>query len=140
MPGYTHLQHAQPISFAHHLLAYYNMFKRDYERLQESIKRIDISPLGCAALAGTTFPIDRELTADLLGFSHLYSNSMDGVSDRDFIVEFLSNSSLIMVHLSRLCEELILWSSFEYQFIEMDDAYATGSSIMPQKKILITPN
>ncbi|MBO0475739.1 argininosuccinate lyase [Vagococcus sp. DIV0080] len=134
MPGYTHLQHAQPISFAHHLLAYYNMFKRDYERLQESIKRIDISPLGCAALAGTTFPIDRELTADLLGFSHLYSNSMDGVSDRDFIVEFLSNSSLIMVHLSRLCEELILWSSFEYQFIEMDDAYATGSSIMPQKK------
>lgn len=134
MPGYTHLQHAQPISFAHHLLAYYNMLSRDEARLLESIKRIDISPLGCAALAGTTFPIDRQQTADLLDFGAIYDNSLDGVSDRDFIIEFLSNSSLIMMHLSRLCEELILWSSFEFQFIEMADQYATGSSIMPQKK------
>lgn len=134
MPGYTHLQHAQPISFGHHLLAYYNMLSRDQARLTESLKRIDISPLGCAALAGTTFPIDRQQTADFLGFSAIYENSLDGVSDRDFIIEFLSNSSLIMMHLSRLCEELILWSSFEFQFIEMADQYATGSSIMPQKK------
>lgn len=134
MPGYTHLQHAQPISFGHHLLAYYNMLSRDQGRLTESLKRIDISPLGCAALAGTTFPIDRQQTADLLGFSTIYDNSLDGVSDRDFIIEFLSNSSMIMMHLSRLCEELILWSSFEFQFIEMADQYATGSSIMPQKK------
>lgn len=134
MPGYTHLQHAQPISFAHHLLAYHGMFSRDHERLSESIKRIDISPLGSAALAGTTFPIDRELTAELLGFSSIYENSLDGVSDRDFIIEFLSNASLLMMHLSRFCEELILWTSHEFQFVELTDTYSTGSSIMPQKK------
>ncbi|EFI84393.1 argininosuccinate lyase [Listeria grayi] len=134
MPGYTHLQHAQPISFAHHLLAYHGMFARDYERFSESIKRIDISPLGSAALAGTTFPIDRELTAELLGFSSIYENSLDGVSDRDFIIEFLSNASLLMMHLSRFCEELILWTSHEFQFVELTDTYSTGSSIMPQKK------
>ena len=134
MPGYTHLQHAQPISFGHHLLAYYNMFKRDQERLEESMKRIDISPLGAAALAGTTFPIDRHYSAELMGFSDVYANSLDAVSDRDFILEFLSNSSICMMHLSRLCEELILWCSHEFQFVELSDTYATGSSIMPQKK------
>ncbi|CAM4082958.1 argininosuccinate lyase [Listeria booriae] len=134
MPGYTHLQHAQPISFAHHLLAYYGMFSRDLERLTESMKRIDISPLGCAALAGTTFPIDRAYSAELLGFDAIYDNSLDGVSDRDFIIEFLSNSALLMTHLSRFCEELILWTSHEFQFVELIDAFATGSSIMPQKK------
>lgn len=134
MPGYTHLQHAQPISFAHHLLAYHGMFSRDAERLSESIKRIDISPLGSAALAGTTFPIDRQMTADLLGFSSVYENSLDGVSDRDFIIEFLSNGSLVMMHLSRFCEELILWTSHEFKFVELTDTYSTGSSIMPQKK------
>ncbi|MDZ5758120.1 argininosuccinate lyase [Carnobacterium maltaromaticum] len=134
MPGYTHLQHAQPISLAHHLLAYHSMFKRDLERLEESLKRIDISPLGCAALAGTTFPIDRHYAADLLGFSKIYSNSLDGVSDRDFILEFLSNSSILMMHLSRFCEEIILWTSHEFQFATLTDAFSTGSSIMPQKK------
>ncbi|SIO12653.1 argininosuccinate lyase [Carnobacterium alterfunditum] len=134
IPGYTHLQHAQPISFAHHLLAYYNMFKRDLERYQDSLKRIDCSPLGAAALAGTTFPIDRLDTAEQLGFSSVYSNSMDAVSDRDFILEFLSNSSILMVHLSRFCEEIILWTSHEYQFVSLTDAFSTGSSIMPQKK------
>ncbi|MFS7003073.1 argininosuccinate lyase [Carnobacterium maltaromaticum] len=134
MPGYTHLQHAQPISLAHHLLAYHSMFKRDLERLEESLKRIDISPLGCAALAGTTFPIDRHYAADLLGFSKIYSNSLDGVSDRDFILEFLSNSSILMMHLSRFCEEIILWTSHEFQFATLIDAFSTGSSIMPQKK------
>lgn len=134
MPGYTHLQHAQPISFAHHLLAYYGMFSRDLERLTESMKRIDISPLGCAALAGTTFPIDRAFSSEQLGFSAMYDNSLDGVSDRDFIIEFLSNSALLMTHLSRFCEELILWTSHEFQFVELIDAFATGSSIMPQKK------
>ncbi|MGX6977700.1 argininosuccinate lyase [Vagococcus elongatus] len=134
MPGYTHLQHAQPISFGHHLLAYYQMFCRDKERLAESIKRIDISPLGSAALAGTTFPINREYTAELLGFSSVYDNSLDGVSDRDFILEFLSDASILMMHLSRLCEEIILWTSHEFQFIELSDQYSTGSSIMPQKK------
>lgn len=133
-PGYTHLQRAQPVSFAHHLLAYVSMFKRDTERFEESLKRIDISPLGAGALAGTTFPIDRYYSAELLGFADIYQNSMDAVSDRDFILEFLSNSSILMMHLSRFCEELILWSSQEFQFIEMDDTYATGSSIMPQKK------
>lgn len=133
-PGYTHLQRAQPVSFAHHLLAYFWMLDRDYERFEESLKRIDISPLGAAALAGTTFPIDRHFTAEQLGFSNVYENSMDAVSDRDFVVEFLSNASLTMVHLSRLAEEIILWSSREFNFIELDDAYATGSSIMPQKK------
>ncbi|TDL76535.1 argininosuccinate lyase [Peribacillus frigoritolerans] len=134
LPGYTHLQRAQPISFAHHLLAYFWMLERDKQRFSESLKRINISPLGCGALAGTTFPIDRQLTAELLEFEGIYENSLDGVSDRDFIVEFLSNSSLMMMHLSRLCEELILWCSQEFQFVELDDTYATGSSMMPQKK------
>jgi argininosuccinate lyase len=134
VPGYTHLQRAQPISFAHHLLAYFWMLERDRERFRESLKRINKSPLGAGALAGTTFPIDRHLTAELLGFDSIYENSIDAVSDRDFIIEFLSNSALLMMHLSRFCEELILWSSQEFQFIEIDDAFATGSSIMPQKK------
>lgn len=133
-PGYTHLQRAQPISFAHHLMTYFWMLERDKERFNESVKRIDISPLGAGALAGTTFPIDRELSAELMGFSNVYQNSMDAVSDRDFIVEFLSNSSLLMAHLSRFAEEIILWSTEEFKFIELDDAFSTGSSIMPQKK------
>ncbi|MEG0628109.1 MAG: argininosuccinate lyase [Enterococcus sp.] len=134
MPGYTHLQHAQPISFGHHLMAYYGMMTRDQARLEESIKRVDISPLGCAALAGTTFPIDREMTAAELGFNDLYMNSLDGVSDRDFILEFLSHSSILMMHLSRFCEEIILWCSHEFKFVELTDTFSTGSSIMPQKK------
>jgi argininosuccinate lyase len=133
-PGYTHLQRAQPISFAHHLMAYFWMLERDKQRFTESLKRIDVSPLGAGALAGTTFPIDREIAASYLGFGDVYENSMDAVSDRDFIVEFLSNASLVMMHLSRFAEEIILWSSQEFQFIELDDAFATGSSIMPQKK------
>ena len=133
-PGYTHLQHAQPISFGHHLLAYYQMFTRDYARLTESLKRIDLSPLGSAALAGTTFPIDREFAAKELDFFGVYANSLDAVSDRDFILEFLSNCSLLMMHLSRFCEELILWCSYEFQYIELTDTFSTGSSIMPQKK------
>lgn len=133
-PGYTHLQRAQPISFAHHLMAYFWMLQRDKERFKESIKRIDILPLGAGAMAGTTFPIDREKSAELLGFSSIYQNSMDAVSDRDFIVEFLSNSSLLMTHLSRFAEEIIIWSTDEFKFIELDDAFSTGSSIMPQKK------
>lgn len=134
MPGYTHLQRAQPISFAHHLMAYFWMLERDKERYEESMKRINISPLGAGALAGTTFPIDRKLTAELLGFEGIYENSLDAVSDRDFILEFLSASSILMMHLSRLGEEIILWSSQEFRFIELDDAFSTGSSIMPQKK------
>ncbi|MDF1508744.1 argininosuccinate lyase [Robertmurraya sp. DFI.2.37] len=134
MPGYTHMQRAQPISFAHHLMAYFWMLERDKERYQESLKRINLSPLGAGALAGTTFPIDRELTAELLGFNGIYENSLDAVSDRDFILEFLSASSILMMHLSRLGEEIILWSSQEFRFIELDDAFSTGSSIMPQKK------
>lgn len=134
IPGYTHLQRAQPISFGHHLMAYFWMLERDYERFKESLKRINISPLGAGALAGTTFPIDRHYTAELLGFDGIYENSLDAVSDRDFILEFLSDSSILMMHLSRFCEELILWSSQEFQFIEIDDRFATGSSIMPQKK------
>jgi len=133
-PGYTHLQRAQPISFAHHLMAYFWMLERDKQRFTESIKRIDILPLGAGAMAGTTFPIDRLKSAELLGFSEVYANSMDAVSDRDFIVEFLSNSSLLMAHLSRFAEEIILWSTDEFKFIELDDAFSTGSSIMPQKK------
>lgn len=134
MPGYTHLQRAQPVSFAHHLLAYFWMLERDKERLEDSLKRINVSPLGAGALAGTTFPIDRSYSASLLEFDGIYENSMDAVSDRDFILEFLSHSSILMMHLSRFCEELILWSSQEFQFIEMSDQYSTGSSIMPQKK------
>ncbi|MDX2447272.1 MAG: argininosuccinate lyase [Desulfobacterales bacterium] len=134
MPGYTHLQHAQPVLFSHHLMAYYEMFKRDGERFQDALGRIDVMPLGSAALAGTTYPIDRHFTAELLGFSRVSPNSMDAVSDRDFILEFLANASICMVHFSRLSEEIILWSSSEFTFIEMPDAFATGSSIMPQKK------
>lgn len=134
VPGYTHLQRAQPISFGHHLLTYFWMLQRDKERLTESLKRIDISPLGAGAMSGTTFPIDRELSAELLGFSNVYQNSLDAVSDRDFILEFLSNASVLMMHLSRFAEEIILWSSEEFRFIELDDTFSTGSSIMPQKK------
>lgn len=134
VPGYTHLQRAQPILFAHHLMAYVSMFQRDAERLQDSYKRINVLPLGAGALAGTTFPIDRHFVASKLGFDRVYENSLDAVSDRDFIVEFLSNASMIMMHLSRFCEELVLWSSTEFQFVELDDAFCTGSSIMPQKK------
>ncbi|MCY7066214.1 argininosuccinate lyase [Streptococcus oralis] len=134
MPGYTHLQHAQPISFAHHLMAYYNMFQRDSERFAFNLKHTDLSPLGAAALAGTTFPINRQLSSDLLGFQHPYTNSLDAVSDRDFILEFLSNASMLMMHMSRFCEEIINWCSFEYQYISLSDSFSTGSSIMPQKK------
>ena len=134
MPGYTHLQHAQPISFGHHLMAYYNMFTRDSERFEFNIQHADLSPLGAAALAGTTFPIDRELTADLMGFAKPYSNSLDAVSDRDFILEFLANSSILMMHMSRICEEIINWCSNEFQFVSLSDTFSTGSSIMPQKK------
>ena len=134
MPGYTHLQHAQPISFGQHLMAYYQMLTRDFERFEFNVKHTDMNPLGAAALAGTTFPIDRMLTTKLLGFDKAYDNSMDAVSDRDFILEFLSNASLLMMHLSRFCEELLLWSSHEFKFVSLSDAYSTGSSIMPQKK------
>lgn len=134
MPGYTHLQRAQPISFAHHLMAYFWMFERDKQRYQENLKRINVSPLGAGALAGTTFPIDRTLSAELMSFDNIYENSMDAVSDRDFILEFLSTSSILMMHLSRFSEEIILWSSQEFKFIDLDDSYSTGSSIMPQKK------
>ncbi|HHF7060169.1 TPA: argininosuccinate lyase [Streptococcus mutans] len=134
MPGYTHLQHAQPISFGHHLMAYYNMFTRDSERFIFNVKHTDLSPLGAAALAGTTFPIDREMTAQLMGFAEPYSNSLDAVSDRDFILEFLSNASILMMHMSRMCEEVISWCSHEYQFVTLSDTFSTGSSIMPQKK------
>ena len=134
IPGYTHLQRAQPISFAHHLMAYFWMLERDKQRYQEGLKRINVSPLGAGALAGTTFPIDREYSAELLGFDGIYENSLDAVSDRDFALEFLSTSASLMMHLSRFSEEIILWSSQEFQFIELDDAFSTGSSIMPQKK------
>ena len=134
MPGYTHLQHAQPISFAHHLLAYYHMFSRDSQRLAFNLQHTDLSPLGAAALAGTTFPINRERTAELMGFEGIYHNSLDAVSDRDFILEFLSNSSILIMHLSRFCEELINWCSYEYGFVSLSDTFSTGSSIMPQKK------
>ncbi|AFZ27175.1 argininosuccinate lyase [Cylindrospermum stagnale PCC 7417] len=134
IPGYTHLQRAQPVSLAHHLLAYYQMAQRDWERLADVSRRVNISPLGCGALAGTTFPIDRHYTAKLLDFDSIYANSLDGVSDRDFAIEFLSAASLIMVHLSRLSEEVILWSTEEFRFVILKDSCATGSSIMPQKK------
>jgi argininosuccinate lyase len=134
LPGYTHLQRAQPVRFAHHLLAYVSMFERDIERLIDSYKRVNTCPLGAGAIAGTTFPIDRRMVAEQLGFERIYDNSMDAVSDRDYLVEFLSIASLIMVHLSRLSEELILWSSEEFGYITLDDAYCTGSSMMPQKK------
>ncbi|MFI5354227.1 MAG: argininosuccinate lyase [Desulfobaccales bacterium] len=134
LPGYTHLQRAQPILLAHHFLAYDEMWRRDLLRLGESLARIKVSPLGAAALAGTTFPIDPQFTADQLGFPEVFRNSLDAVSDRDFLLEFLAHASIIMVHLSRLAEELILWSSGEFGFVVLPDAYATGSSIMPQKK------
>lgn len=134
VPGYTHLQRAQPILFAHHLLAYVSMFGRDIERLQDSYKRINVLPLGAGALAGTTFPIDRHFVAEQLHFDAVYENSLDAVSDRDFILEFLADASILMMHLSRLSEELVLWSSTEFRFVELDDAFCTGSSIMPQKK------
>ncbi|MDC1318222.1 argininosuccinate lyase [Candidatus Thioglobus sp.] len=134
MPGFTHLQAAQPISFGHHLLAYFEMLKRDRERLEESFKRINTMPLGSAALAGTSYPINRERTAELLGFERISLNSIDAVSDRDFAIEFASNASLIMMHLSRFSEELILWSSAQFEFISLPDSFCTGSSIMPQKK------
>ncbi|MBO4428576.1 MAG: argininosuccinate lyase, partial [Clostridia bacterium] len=134
MPGYTHLQRAQPVTFGHYLLAYAMMLARDLERIKDAKKRMNFSPLGCCALAGTTYPIDRDFTAAKLGFDGICLNSIDGVSDRDFAVEICSALSICMMHLSRLAEELILWSSWEFSFIELDDAYTTGSSIMPQKK------
>ncbi|MEB3336409.1 MAG: argininosuccinate lyase, partial [Leptolyngbyaceae bacterium] len=134
IPGYTHLQRAQPVSLAHHLLAYWEMAQRDWQRLGEIYQRVNVSPLGSGALAGTTFPIDRHYTAELLNFGGVYRNSLDGVSDRDFAIEFLCASSLIMVHLSRLSEEVILWASQEFGFVTLTDSCATGSSIMPQKK------
>ena len=134
MPGYTHLQRAQPITFGHHLMAYAMMLQRDVGRFEDTAKRMDVSPIGCCALAGTTYPTDRAYEAELLGFSAVAENSLDGVSDRDFCVEFLSACSILMMHLSRLSEEIILWSSWEFAFIELDDSYTTGSSIMPQKK------
>ncbi|QEA30810.1 argininosuccinate lyase [Secundilactobacillus malefermentans] len=134
MPGYTHLQHAQPISYGHYLMAYYQMLKRDKERFTFNEEHTDMLPLGAAALAGTTFPIDRQFVARELGFSKVYANSLDAVSDRDFALEFLSNASILMMHLSRFCEELSMWVSYEFNYIELSDAFTTGSSIMPQKK------
>lgn len=134
MPGYTHLQRAQPVTLAYHLLAYYQMFKRDKQRFSDCLDRMDYLPLGCGALAGTTYDTDRDYLAKELGFKGICPNAMDAVADRDFAVEFLSCCSITMMHLSRFCEELILWSSVEFSFIEIDDSFSTGSSIMPQKK------
>lgn len=134
MPGYTHLQRAQPVTLAHHMLAYCSMFLRDIGRLEDCVKRMNFSPLGSGALAGTTYNLDREYTAQLLGFDGVTLNSLDAVSDRDHGIEFLSAAAIIMMHLSRFCEELVLWNSKEFSFIEMDDSFATGSSMMPQKK------
>ena len=134
MPGFTHLQKAQPVTLAHHVGAYMEMFKRDYSRLDDIYERMNYCPLGSGALAGTTYPLDREMTASLLNFYGPTLNSMDSVADRDYVIEFLSALSIIMMHLSRFCEEIILWNSNEYQFVEIDDSYSTGSSIMPQKK------
>jgi len=134
MPGFTHLQVAQPVTFGHHLMAWFEMLVRDKERLEDCLKRINIMPLGAAALAGTSYPIDRHLTAELLGFSRPSNNSLDSVSDRDFAIEFAADASIIMMHLSRFSEELVLWASAQFAFIELPDAFCTGSSIMPQKK------
>lgn len=134
MPGYTHLQKAQPVLLSHHLMAYYEMFLRDTERMRDCLKRINIMPLGSAALAGTTYPIDRDYTAKLLDFPKVTANSIDSVADRDFIIEFISSAAICMVHFSRMSEDLVIWSSYEFGFIELPDAFATGSSIMPQKK------
>lgn len=134
MPGYTHLQRAQPVTLAHHLLAYFMMFDRDVDRLRDCCRRADVMPLGAGALGGTTFPLDRHFVAGELGFAAVAENSLDAVSDRDFVVEFVFAAAMIMMHLSRFCEEIILWSSAEFGFIELDDSYSTGSSMMPQKK------
>ena len=134
MPGFTHLQKAQPVTLAHHFGAYFEMFRRDFDRIRSIRQRMNVCPLGSGALAGTTYPLDREYTAKLLGFDRACDNSMDGVSDRDYVIEFLSALATVMMHLSRLSEEMIIWNSNEYRFIELDDTYATGSSIMPQKK------
>ncbi len=134
MPGYTHLQRAQVVTFRYHLLAYFEMFKRDEKRLKNALEILNESPLGSGALAGSTYNIDREYTAEVLGFKKPVDNFLDGVSDRDYIIELISKFSIIMMHLSRLSEELILWSSSEFKFIQIGDAYSTGSSIMPQKK------
>ena len=134
MPGFTHLQKAQPITLAHHLGAYFEMFKRDRGRLSDIYERMNYCPLGSGALAGTTYPLDREYTAELLGFAGATLNSMDSVADRDYLIELLSALSTIMMHLSRFSEEIIIWNTNEYRFVEIDDAYSTGSSIMPQKK------
>ena len=134
MPGYTHLQRAQPITFGHHLMAYAEMFLRDMDRLRDVQRRTKVSPLGSGALAGTTYPLDRDMVAGLLGFDAPTANSLDGVADRDFVLELLSALSILMVHLSRFAEEIILWCSWEFKFVELDDAFSTGSSIMPQKK------
>lgn len=134
MPGFTHLQKAQPITLAHHMGAYFEMFKRDRSRLTDTLKRLNYCPLGSGALAGTTYPLNRERTAELLGFTGPTLNSMDSVSDRDYLIEFLNDMSIIMMHLSRFCEEIITWNTNEYRFVEIDDSYSTGSSIMPQKK------
>src|SRR5699024_9796067 len=134
MPGFTHLQKAQPVTLAHHVGAYFEMFRRDRERMADIRRRMNLCPLGAGALAGTTYPLDREYTARLLGFDGPTRNSMDSVSDRDYVIELLSALSTVMMHLSRFSEEIILWNSNEYRFVEIDDAYSTGSSIMPQKK------
>ena len=134
MPGYTHMQRAQPVTFGHHLLAYAEMFQRDLSRLEDTEKRMDECPLGSGALAGTTYPLNREMTASLLGFDRVTNNSLDGVSDRDFCMELAADIAIAMVHLSRFSEEIILWCSWEFKFVELDDAFSTGSSIMPQKK------
>ncbi|MEG2016774.1 MAG: argininosuccinate lyase, partial [Oscillospiraceae bacterium] len=134
MPGYTHLQRAQPIVFGHHLLAYAEMLLRDISRIEDAKSRMNFCPLGSGALAGTTYNINRNLTAKVLGFDGICHNSLDGVSDRDFCIELASALSLVMVHLSRFCEEIVMWCSWEFKFVELDDAFSTGSSIMPQKK------
>ena len=134
MPGYTHLQKAQPITLAHHMMAYFEMFLRDRNRFRQAYRAADVMPLGSGALAGTTYPLNRERVAELLGFSAITMNSLDGVADRDFLLDYMSAASICMMHLSRFCEELILWNTNEFRFVEMDDGFATGSSIMPQKK------
>ena len=134
MPGFTHMQSAQPVTFGHHVLAWNEMFQRDYERLQDCRKRVNVSPLGCAALAGTSYPVDREMTARELGFDAVALNSLDAVSDRDFVIEFNAAGALVMMHLSRIAEELVLWSSPAFDFVDLGDQFCTGSSIMPQKK------
>lgn len=134
IPGFTHLQKAQPITLAHHMGAYFEMFKRDRSRLKDIYERMNYCPLGSGALAGTTYPLNRERTAELLGFYGPTLNSMDSVSDRDYLIEFSCAMSIIMMHLSRFCEEIIIWNTNEYRYIEIDDSYSTGSSIMPQKK------